>query len=386
MNTEDITLPELSDHRRDEIEAALFAQIAQERSSAADVAERTRASSARRGRVWMGAAGAAAVVAVAAIIAPSLLSGMSAGSADSATVQPGFTSSADGGIVGAESLTDQAGGAAGSVIESGGSASQAQPDAGEREIVATASATVRVDDVRTAATDIAAAAAAVGGYVESMSIGGTTIPIDDMTGGMSYDQIAPVDPSAPSVAGAWVTVRIPAEQLTAALADLASVGEVTASQLDRRDVTTESVDLRARVAALEASVARMTELMAQATSTADLIAAEAALSQRQSDLDSLRQQLTWLETQVGMSTLTVTLTEASPAVSADPAGFGDGLAAGWNGLVATLNGVVVALGFLLPWLVVIAVGALAVWAARRAIHRRRASVSVDSEQMVDPAD
>jgi hypothetical protein len=59
-------------------------------------------------------------------------------------------------------------------------------------------------------------------------------------------------------------------------------------------------------------------------------------------------------------------------VAADPAGFGDGLAAGWNGLVATLNGVVVALGFLLPWLVVLGAAAVLAWWITRALRRRRA--------------
>jgi hypothetical protein len=60
-------------------------------------------------------------------------------------------------------------------------------------------------------------------------------------------------------------------------------------------------------------------------------------------------------------------------VKADPAGFGDGLAAGWNALVATLNGIVIALGFLIPWIVVLAIAGAIVWALVRLIRRRRAA-------------
>ena len=49
--------------------------------------------------------------------------------------------------------------------------------------------------------------------------------------------------------------------------------------------------------------------------------------------------------------------------SADPAGFGDGLASGWNGLIATLNGIVVGADGS-------AAGKVAVdWAARDAARR-----------------
>ena len=72
-----------------------------------------------------------------------------------------------------------------------------------------------------------------------------------------------------------------------------------------------------------------------------------------------------------MSSLSVQLVERSPAVAADPAGFGDGLGAGWNGLVATLNGIVIGLGFLLPWTAVAAVVLAVTWGVRRALRRRR---------------
>ena len=105
-------------------------------------------------------------------------------------------------------------------------------------------------------------------------------------------------------------------------------------------------------------------------------AIETALADRQALLESYRQQLEDLEGRVATSSLTVTLVEPSEPVEADPAGFGDGLAAGWNGLVATLNGIVIGLGFLLPWLLVVAVVVAAVWLiviGRRARARRRAA-------------
>ena len=371
MNADDITLPELTDQRVDEIEAALFARIGAARGDELAAARRGRARAVRGGRIWMGATAAAAFVAVAAAIAPQL--GVGAGGSISTAQQP---VTVEGGSAaepfslpgGAADSRESAGDSAlGGVAASGSdAAAPGGTDAAAREIVATASATVRVDDARAAADALTAATTSAGGYVESLSLGGDA----SGTGGGAVPDGVMTDPRP---GGAWITVRVPADKLPAALAGLSEIGEVTGSQVDRRDVTTEAVDLRARVASLEASVARLTDLMAQATSTADLIAAESALADRQSELESLRQQLTWLDSQVGMSTLTVTLTEPAPAATADPAGFGDGLAAGWNGLVAALGGLIVGVGFLLPWVAVIAVVVVAVWAIRRGVRRRRAA-------------
>lgn len=361
MNAEDIALPELTDQRIDEIETALFAQIAASRRDELDGARRARTRAVRRGRIWMGAAAAAALIAVAAIIAPQV--GLGAVGGAITTAQQLYTEEKSA----AAPLTVQGGAMdAGSPAGQGGTiaAGATRGDVASREVVATAGATVQVDDARSAADAVTAAATAAGGYVESLSLGGEApITAGTVPGGTMID---------PRPTGAWITVRVPADRLDDALAGLSGIGEVTASQVDRRDVTTEGIDVRAQVASLDASVARLTDLLGQATSTADLIAAESALAERQAELESLRQQLTSLDTQVDMSTLTVNLVEPAPAASADPAGFGDGLAAGWNGLVATFGGLIVGVGFLLPWVAAVTLVGVVAWVIIRAVGRRGA--------------
>jgi len=350
-------LPELADDRIDEIEGTLFATIAKER----------RAHRTRRTRIWIASAAAAVVIVVAAAIAPTistLVPGVATDEAGSAPVGPTAPDSAGNPDLG---MTDESARDSASVAaDSGGGALGAlESTSVDREVITTASATVVVDDVTAAAHQVADAATAHDGYVESMSVGqsGQPIPVDPKTG-IAYD-------TYPSPDGAWVTIRVPADQLTAVVEDLSGLGEVTASSISRQDVTQQTVDLRARTEAAQASVDRLTELMSQAASVADLIAVEAALAERQATLESYQQQLEYYEGQVAMSTLTVTLVPVTEPVEADPAGFTDGLIAGWNGLVATLNGIVIAFGFLIPWIVVVGLAALIVWWIVRAIRRRR---------------
>ena len=358
-----VPLPELSPQRIDEIETALFADIA---------AERTRQTSRGRRRrgMWIASGAAAVVVAVAAVIAPSvgsLVNGPGGGTADEAAVAPAAPD-------GSEAFTQDDSGAAGSdardaalspLTTDGG----AEGATAERDIITTASATVSVDEVDAATRAIGNSAVAHGGYIESLSVGsdGTVYPMAPGDGGVVYDSMpypAPTD-------GAWITVRVPADQLHSVVDELDDVGEVTATSVNRQDVTEQTVDLEARIDAAQASVDRLTGLMAQAQSVADLIAAETALSERQALLESYQQQLEMLDDQVAMSTLSVSVTPRVETVTADPAGFGDGLAAGWNGLVATLNGIVVALGFLIPWLAVAALVGLIVWGIVRLVRGHR---------------
>ncbi len=155
------------------------------------------------------------------------------------------------------------------------------------------------------------------------------------------------DIAYPAAMGTWITVRVPADQLTGAMDELVGAGDggVVLHHAAGRHGAGDRPASAGRL--LEASVARLTELMSKAGSVGDP-SQRRARSERQAELESYQQQLTSLEDQVALSSLTVSLVEKTERIEADPAGFGDGLVAGWNGLVATLNGLVIGVGFLLP--------------------------------------
>lgn len=346
-------LPELSDEAVARIEQDVFAEIAEERSG---VRSRTASRRRSRRRGWLTAGGIAAAFVVGVLITPSVLSlttAASSGSSVSAVPAPAGVTSPE-----LKSLAD--GGAKNSAT-AGGSASSATST--PRDIVRTGSATVQVHDVRAAADALRALAEKHGGFVESEQLGSSGVP--SSTGG-----IVPL----PQGDG-WVTLRVPAADLTAVMDALRDQGTVLSTSIGQDDVTATTTDLRAQVASLTASVDRLTQLMSQASSVADLLTAETALTDRQAQLQSAQQQLKSLESQAEMSSVQVTLVREA-AAAADPAGFGDGVAAGWHGLIVSLNALVIALGFLLPWLAVALVVVLIVWGIvriRRAGRARRSA-------------
>ncbi|MCE4025045.1 DUF4349 domain-containing protein [Microbacterium sp. Au-Mic1] len=366
MTTTPTELPPLSDESVDRIEEAVFAQIAEERD-----AERARSTAARhrtRRRKWLTAGGVAAAFVVGVLVTPAILNAtgsLSSGSSGSSASAPYHATSGSVPLAGgaAKDLAQTSEGATSGAA--GGSAPSANTP---RDIIRTGSATVQVDDVRKAADALAALAKKYGGFVESQQIGSAQVPMTTDGG------IVP-----PATGDGWVTLRVPAADLDAVMDALRAQGTVLATSVGTNDVTTATTDLRAQIDSLTASVTRLTQLMSQATSVADLLTAETALTDRQSQLQSAQQQLKDLESQVAMSSVQVTLVREAPA-AADPAGFGDGLAAGWKGLIISLNALVIALGFLLPWLAVAIVVTLIVWAIVRTRRARRTRVATESPQ------
>ncbi|BBX73043.1 DUF4349 domain-containing protein [Mycobacterium shinjukuense] len=160
-----------------------------------------------------------------------------------------------------------------------------------------------------------------------------------------------------------LVLRIPADRLDGVLADAKKLGAVESMSIGHTDVTAQRVDLDARIKALQTSVDRLLELMRRAGTTADLLAAESTLTQRQAELDSLRAQRAALGDEIAYATINVRLS-AEPTVP--QRGFLGALERGWRSLLATADGVLLTVGFLLPWIPLLAVlVGVVVWVVRR---------------------
>lgn len=217
-----------------------------------------------------------------------------------------------------------------------------------RQVIVTGSVAMTVDEPREAADEIAGIVEGAGGHIDSRV---ESAPRDDDRG------------------RAELTVRIPAERLTETLDEIEALGKVDDTDTRRQDVTAVAKDLDARITALEASVDRLLALMVQATTTSDLITIESALSERQSELESLQAQRRSLADQVDYSTITISLVSEADAPVDEPDTFLSGLSAGWEALVGFVSFLLVAAGVILPWLIVPAIVLLVVWLL---VRRRRA--------------
>ena len=168
------------------------------------------------------------------------------------------------------------------------------------------------------------------------------------------------------------TVRVEAGKLDATIAAVGELGKVLSTNVNSTDVTTQVIDIDARVNSLSATVARLEKLMADAKSTTDLLAAESALAQRQAELDSLVQQQKYLKDSVDMATLYVSAFAEGRGPVAAPTSFIDGIEQGWKALLAFFGGTIVFLGMATPWLLLILpVAAIAFVVVRRLMVRSK---------------
>ncbi|WP_159806541.1 DUF4349 domain-containing protein [Cellulomonas citrea] len=255
----------------------------------------------------------------------------------------------------------------GSVAGGQGAAAQSDQDAGttgdgatsgtaaDRQVITTGTLTLVTEHPTSTVTDVVTLVEKAGGRVDART---------EQAG------------SADDPGSATLTVRVPSTQVSAVIDALRGLGTVSTLALSTNDVTAAAQDLDARIKAQQVSVARMEDVLAHATTTADIMAAEEAVRQRQSDLEAMVSERTRMADQVALSTLTLTLT-APPAPAADddsgPSSFPSALATGWHSLVSTLGELALVLGVLLPWLVFLALIATPLVLLGRRRSRRRAA-------------
>lgn len=225
---------------------------------------------------------------------------------------------------------------------------QASVEEAPREIIRNADIAVRVTDVRQSALRAGDIAADAGGRTASQSI-------------MTQGEAVYAD----------LTLRVPADRLDEVLGELSSLGDVQSLNITAEDVTTQAIDLDARIEALQTSVDRLEVLLGQATSAQALVEIERELSARQAELDSLVAQRAALSDAVALSSIYVSISPTSEAAEFTPPGFVSGLESGWNALRTVTATLVTAAGFFLPFLLVIAIVAIPVIVVVIALRRRR---------------
>ncbi len=150
-------------------------------------------------------------------------------------------------------------------------------------IVRTGQLNLEVADLEEALAAAEAAVAAAGGYVAASERAGDA-----------------------ERATASVTYRVPAERWESTLTALRAVGEtVLGEQTSSEEVTSQVVDLGARLANLRATEAALQEIMTKATKIPDVLEVQAQLSAVRQEIEQLTAQKVSLEARAALGTLTV---------------------------------------------------------------------------------
>jgi hypothetical protein len=169
-----------------------------------------------------------------------------------------------------------------------------------------------------------------------------------------------------------IVIRTPPDQFEAALGELKGLGKVRSEGVNGQDVTSQFVDLQARLRSWETQETVLLKLLATSKTIDESIKVQRALQDVQLAIEEIRGRLRVLEDQTAFSTITLSMTEAGPVV--EPPAKGSALSRAWHealdGFVAVIAAVVIGIGYLLPVVLMGMAILLGWWGFRR--YRTRA--------------
>ena len=229
---------------------------------------------------------------------------------------------------------------------------ESETTADRAKIIYTANLTLESKEYETTRQALEDALSAADGYLESSS---------EYTGGDDTRSIS-------------MTCRVPQANYESFLAAVDAAGKVTSRSQNADDVTTQYLDVEARLQNLEAQRTRLQQLQQQAENLSDLLEIESSLSDVQYQIESWQSQLDWYSDQVQQCTVYVDLNEVD-TYSAQPESFGArllaALSSGWTAFVNGAQAFAAGIVYLLPVLCLAAVVAALAWGWHRHKKNRK---------------
>ena len=149
-------------------------------------------------------------------------------------------------------------------------------------------------------------------------------------------------------------IRVPSDSFEQAMANLVRLGQVESRSISGRDVTSQFVDLQARLTTWEAQETALLRLMRRANTVPATLQIQRELQDVQFRIEDIKGQLRLLQNQTDLATIQVHLHEPGAATTRirTTAEERPSLVEAWskalNGFLGVLYATVVGLGYLVP--------------------------------------
>jgi hypothetical protein len=169
-------------------------------------------------------------------------------------------------------------------------------------------------------------------------------------------------------ATAEIAIRVPKDKFRTAVQEIETYGKLLNENTSSEDITQQYVDLKARLDNLQKEEQRLREILTMATTVDDILKVEDELARVQGDIESLQGQINYLEQNVEMSLISVSLVEPAPPFTPPGMNWGETFQTAIMGFFIVLRGIIIIIIALIP---IAIIGVPAYYIYRRRRHKEK---------------
>lgn len=207
------------------------------------------------------------------------------------------------------------------------------------------------------------------------------VALSDRNGGQIYERTINIADDRSSTAS--FVIKLPPENIEAAIAQLDAIGIRRTASQGTEDVTGQAIDIDARLVTAQASLDRVRKLLESATDLGQVLSLESQLTERETLVEQYKAMKRAIDDRVSLATLRVQLSlSQEPSVTPVPEkitpkpGISTAFHKGWKGFVNVLAAILIFIGYTAPFLVLVLVGA----AVLIPITRRRHTLQMQRDR------
>lgn len=156
---------------------------------------------------------------------------------------------------------------------------------------------------------------------------------------------------------AEMTIRIPQDKFRMAVSEIGTYGKVLDERTTSEDVTERYIDLKARLNNLQMEEQSLVELLAKTKTVDEILRVEQELARVRGEVESLQGQINYLDRNVAMSLITVSLREPTPPFKPPAMNWGETLEIAIRGFFEVIRVLIVLAISVLPLAIIIGVPA-----------------------------
>ena len=168
----------------------------------------------------------------------------------------------------------------------------------DRKVIYTASITIEVSNIESTITSINSITIKHGGFVENLST----------HGGTNYPQ-------------ANMTIRVPQEHYESTITSLKKLGLAVSHNAGIEDVSSQVIDINARLKSLYTQETSLRNLLGDAESISDILSIESELTRIRSEIERFEGQMNFLQGRIDMSSIYISIVTPHDIIPDPPSAF-----------------------------------------------------------------